>query len=597
MQFRTERTFDLDGLDLQAVGVQEVAEVTFLCRGVLYGKETVVETYFRLKRGVALYPIDGGFGFAVSSFGTGFGVGIVRCINGGDVSFRILLASGSLNDVRGFETYFTSARGETIEFIIGVFQEVSALDPEFASELHLTGAEFRVTVNVLCDEGFAFALIIGDDEFNGIKYSAYARSCLFEVLADGVLKQTLVDHAFHFGVTDLIHEGTNRLRRVSATAETTDGRHTRIIPASNKTFLDKLEHFALRHHGISDVEAVELTLFRAIVRSVRRETAEVRTAELVDEIVVQRTVYLKLQRTDRVRHSFEIVRLSVREVVHRIDVPFASCAVVRMRGDDAVHDRVAEVHIRVRHVNFRTEYHFAFFYLAALHRFEELQVLFNRTIAVRRSHTRFGRCTFLLGDLLCCLLIDIGFSLFDEADSEVVELLEIVGGIEDLSPFETEPADVALDGLYVFGVLFSRVGIVETQVTNAVVFLSDTEIHADCLDVADMQVSVRLRRETRLNTSAIYSLSEVFFYDLLNKIEAPSLRLILTFTHFHICTFLIYYYLTIPRAEFLTKLTIRSRSTLCGISAMIFSIACVVFKPLLLMMRYTSWIVWICSAV
>ena len=445
-----------------------------------------------------------------------------------------------------------------------------------------------MTIDVLCNECLAFALIVGDDEFDGIEDSAYTRSGLFEVLADSVLKQTLVDHAFHFGVTDLIHEGTNRLRRISATTETTDGRHTRIIPSSNKTFLDKLEHFALRHHGISDVKAVELTLFRAIVRSVRRETREVGSCYLVEEIIIERTVHLKLQRTDRVRHSFEIVRLSVRKIVHRIDIPFASCAVVRMRGDDAVHDRVTEVHVGVRHVNFRTKHHFSFLYLATLHRFEELQVLFNRTIAVRRSYTRFGRCTFLLGDLLCCLLINIGFALFDEANSEVVELLEIVGGIKDLSPFETEPADVALDGLYVFGVLFYRVGIVETQVTNAVVFLSDTEIHADCFDVADMQVSVRLRRETRLNTSAIYSLSEVFFYDLLNKIEAPSLRLILTFTHFHICTFLIYYYLTIPRAEFLTKLTIRSRSTLCGISAMIFSIACVVFKPLLLMMRYTS---------
>ena len=98
-------------------------------------------------------------------------------------------------------------------------------------------------------------------------------------------------------------------------------------------------------------------------------------------------------------------------------------------------------------------------------------------------------------------------------------MLEIVGGIIDLSPFEAEPRDVAFDGFYVLGVLFSRVGVVETQVTHAVVFLGDTEVHADSFDMADVQVAIRLRRETCLNTSVVDSLSEVFFYDLLDEIE------------------------------------------------------------------------------
>ena len=50
-----------------------------------------------------------------------------------------------------------------------------------------------------------------------------------------------------------------------------------------------------------------------------------------------------------------------------------------------------------------------------------------------------------------------------------------------------------------------------------------------------MQVAVRLRRETGLNTSVIHSLSEVFLYNLLNKIEAAFL--ILRFLYFHNLSF------------------------------------------------------------
>ena len=209
----------------------------------------------------------------------------------------------------------------------------------------------------------------------------------------------------------------------------------------------------------------------------------------------------------------------MRKVVHRINVPFASGTVVRMGGNDAVHNRIAEVHIRIRHVYLGTEHHLAFLYLAALHCFEETQVLLDRTVAVRRCHTGLGRRSFLLGDLLGCLFIDISLAGFDKTDSQIVELLEIIGGIEYLAPLESQPSYIAFDGLYVFGVLFGRVRIVETQVTYTIVFLRDTEVHTNSLHMTNMQVAVRLRRETGLNTSVIHSVCQIFLYDLLNKIE------------------------------------------------------------------------------
>ena len=131
-------------------------------------------------------------------------------------------------------------------------------------------------------------------------------------------------------------------------------------------------------------------------------------------------MYLKLQRTDRVRHTLEIIALTVCEIVHRIYLPFRTRTVVRVTRDDTVHDRVTEMHVRVRHFNLRTQHHLAFLYLSALHRFEKTQVLFDRTVAVRRCHTGLRRRTFLFGYLLRALLVHVRLALFDEHDSQIV---------------------------------------------------------------------------------------------------------------------------------------------------------------------------------
>ena len=197
-------------------------------------------------------------------------------------------------------------------------------------------------------------------------------------------------------------------------------------------------------------------------------------------------MYHELQRTDGVCHSLEVVRLTVCEVVHWIYVPTTTSAVVRVSSDDAVHDWVAEVHVRVGHVYLRAEYHLAVFNLAVLHGLEESEVLVDWTVAVWRCYTWLGRCTFLLSYLLGSLFVDIGLALFDKLNSEVVELLEIVGSVVDIAPFEAQPSDVLLDRIYVFHIFFDGVGVVKSEVAYAVVFLCDAKVHADGFHVSDV---------------------------------------------------------------------------------------------------------------
>src|SRR3954466_5437913 len=79
-----------------------------------------------------------------------------------------------------------------------------------------------------------------------------------------------------------------------------------------------------------------------------------------------------------------------------------------------------------------------------------------------------------------------------------VKPLEIVGRvIEVLAPVIAEPADVVLDRINIFLLLFGRIGIVETKGTAAAELLGHTEIEPDRLGMAEMEIALRLRGKTR----------------------------------------------------------------------------------------------------
>ncbi len=123
-------------------------------------------------------------------------------------------------------------------------------------------------------------------------------------------------------------------------------------------------------------------------------------------------------------------------------------------------------------------------------------------------------------DLLGAFLIDVGEAVLDEVHGAVVEELEVVRGeIKIIAPIEAEPFHVRLDGFDVFGFLFFGIGVVEAEVAlRARVFLGDAEIQADGFRVADVQVAVRLRRETG-DGGLVFSGGEVGGDDLADEIE------------------------------------------------------------------------------
>ena len=77
---------------------------------------------------------------------------------------------------------------------------------------------------------------------------------------------------------------------------------------------------------------------------------------------------------------------------------------------------------------------------------------------------------------------------------------------------ETEPLDIFFDGVDVFVVFFFGVGVVETQVAQAVVNVRQTEVQADGFGMADMQVAVGFGREAGLD-GGVFTAFEIVFDD------------------------------------------------------------------------------------
>ena len=79
--------------------------------------------------------------------------------------------------------------------------------------------------------------------------------------------------------------------------------------------------------------------------------------------------------------------------------------------------------------------------------------------------------------------------------------------------------DIIHYGIDILGIFFLRIGIVEAQITNATKLFRHAKIHTNGLGMTYMKIAIRFRRETRLQTTAVFSRLQVVVYNLLNKVQ------------------------------------------------------------------------------
>ena len=226
---------------------------------------------------------------------------------------------------------------------------------------------------------------------------------------------------------------------------------------------------------------------------------------------------VKLQCTDTVSDTFYGIALAMSKVIHRIDAPFGTGTVMRSVVD-TVDYRISEKHVRMRHVYLSTQNLFTFLELSVSHCAEQFQVFLRAAVSPRRRSSGFLNRAAVEADLLQGLVIYISQVLLNQKFSPIIQLLEVIRSITFLCPLEAKPADVLLYGIYILNILFCRVGVVETEVGLAPVFLSNSKVQADTLCMPYMKITVRLRRKTG-EYALVFSGSEIFLYDFFYEVE------------------------------------------------------------------------------
>ena len=404
--FRQER-FNLSVFNhLERFGVEQLPEIVFgVGAWVFYGKQSVVEAHFGIFAVTRRNPVERAFHLAIGAFHPAKGVGVVGALNFGDIAVGVFAATGAHHDVGTLESHFL-ARSHAEEFLWRIFHKVVALNVDFLAERHFVGAGiFLLGIVVHIHHFHLVGGIVGDDHLHGIEHGAHAVGALIEVVANGVFKEADIVERFKFGVADGVDKILDGFRGEATSAQAANGGHTRVVPSVHQVFLHQLQQFALAHHGVGEVQAVEFYLARAVlVGSV--------ACQFFHEFFVKRTVRHKFEGANGVGHALKVVALPMGKVVHGIHLPLVAGAPMRLQND-AIHNGVAEVHIIACHIYFGTEHTTSFGKFACIHAGEKVEVFFHGAVAERTFLTRSGGRTFLGGNLFAALVVYISLSLLN----------------------------------------------------------------------------------------------------------------------------------------------------------------------------------------
>ena len=213
---------------------------------------------------------------------------------------------------------------------------------------------------------------------------------------------------------------------------------------------------------------------------------------------------LELERAERVRDVLDRVRRRVREVVHRIDAPGVAGPVV-MRAPDPVQHRVAQVDVRRRHVDLRAQDVRAVGELPGPHAREQIEVLLDRSVAIRALAAGLGQRPAVLADLVRRLAVDVRLAALDQMHARTRTAARnsrrrSTADRPSRSRASARPS--LIDSTYSTS---SFSGFVSSKRRLHVPPNSsrDAEVQADRLRVADVEVAVRLRRKARGDAAAV----------------------------------------------------------------------------------------------
>ena len=269
---------------------------------------------------------------------------------------------------------------------------------------------------------FAFTLrVVFDNQFNRIDNSHGTRRVLVEIFANAGFQRGHLNSVVLLGHADALAELTDRRCGVATTAQARDGWHTRIVPALNVLVGDQQVELTLRHHGIFQIQARKFVLARVN-----------RNGDVVQHPVIQATVVLEFQRTQRVSNAFQRIADAVGEVIHRVDAPLAA-GLVMIGKLNAIDNRIAHYNKGRCHIDFGTQAGFTFLKTTAAHFFKQRQVLFHAAIAIWAVFAWCFQRAAVLADFIRREFINVRQTFVNQLDRILVQLVEIVRGVANVA--------------------------------------------------------------------------------------------------------------------------------------------------------------------
>ena len=223
--------------------------------------------------------------------------------------------------------------------------------------------------------------------------------------------------------------------------------------------------------------------------------------DALERPVVEGALIFEFKRANRVRDVFERVLDRMRVGVHRIDAPLAARRMM-VRESNSIDRRIAQIDVGTRHVDLCAKHHGAFRMLAVAHFAEEPQILFGRTIAIGGVLSRLLQRAAIFAHLIDRLFVHISVARLNKMLREEIHVLKVAAREVEIvflpvNPVEAKPANAVENAIDIFLVFLHRIRVVKAHMAVPAVVARKTEIEADALGMADVEVSVRLRRETR----------------------------------------------------------------------------------------------------
>ena len=185
--------------------------------------------------------------------------------------------------IRTHKPYF-SVRFETEEFRRRNFRKVVGVNIKFACKRNLSLACLVVFRNVREFEIFFFILgVVFYNDFYRMQNNHSSRRRFVQFFSYAMFEKRAVNKRNRLCNACSCDEVENGGWSVSSSSHTANGRHTRVVPAVNRSVLHKFAKQPFRGYGVCDKQFCKLSLLRLFLK-----------AHIVDDPFVKRSVVLKL---------------------------------------------------------------------------------------------------------------------------------------------------------------------------------------------------------------------------------------------------------------------------------------------------------------